>query len=229
MMMPTLFKRFQCNARLFKHLSFKLRDILLGPSVTSQNDIPRGVTTSSTNLDERHEQYRKIDLNRYVTPTNYSRFLCRFNIGNPSEVEAIQKYLLPETDTSPDYTVPSLDSPTEYRRALKTLDLQEYIPTEDDTEEIREELHELLRDTNTQIVNNPELLTWYSSVHSILKYELQHDKSCMTRSQYARENPEAVLNEVIFERCPLLRSVDRQYVEELPEDAQEERGYCVGV
>ena len=226
-MMPTFFKRFQYNAKLFKVLFLKikedtLRSMIGGTSVTPMGD----VTTPGT----KHEQHRKVDLNRYVTPTNYSKFLRRFNVGNPSELESIQRYLLPETDTSPDYTVPSLDSQTEYRRALKTLDLERYIPKEEDTEEIKKELHELLRDTHTQIVENPELLTWYSSVHSILKYELQHDKSCMTRSQYARENPEAVLNEVILERCPLLAegSVDRQYVELLPEDAQDERSsYCV--
>ncbi|SMN18833.1 similar to Saccharomyces cerevisiae YNL008C ASI3 Putative integral membrane E3 ubiquitin ligase [Maudiozyma saulgeensis] len=140
------------------------------------------------------------DLNRLITSHNYHKFLTRYAIaadGNQNiEQFDLHKYLLPDNDTSPDYSLP--DEIRDHNKALKAQDKTTFIPT--DTDGMKDELVQLFSDFNSNMMESTENLNWYNSMYSILKYELENDKERVTRSQYGASNDETILNEVVLER-----------------------------
>ncbi|KAG0668439.1 hypothetical protein C6P45_004664 [Maudiozyma exigua] len=159
---------------------------------------------TATKYPHKHQDWRvrKIkDLNRLVTSHNYTKFLTRYALKNDSnqhiEQFELHKFLLPEVDMSPDFELPD-DNDMDHNKFLKSQDKMAFIPT--NMKEIKEELSQLFSDFNSRMMESTENLNWYNSMYSILKYELENDKECLTRSQYGALNNETILNEVVLER-----------------------------
>ncbi|CCH59749.1 hypothetical protein TBLA_0B09320 [Henningerozyma blattae CBS 6284] len=125
------------------------------------------------------------DLNDLITENNYSSFLIRpFSENSKVEVDP-NLFLLPDNDTSEDYT---LIDKKEEEQQQEDDDEELLSQHEDDQLELQKEVVDLLIPTD----NDP---TWLSSILTYLNFS----KSRTTRTQFAQLYPNAVIQSVLLQ------------------------------
>ncbi|CCK68270.1 putative ubiquitin-protein ligase ASI3 KNAG_0A06080 [Huiozyma naganishii CBS 8797] len=171
--------RFGQLAVLSRRVLLAFRSNLLGRRTTSR----RGTAGAAAK-----------DFNILVTKRNYAKFLARIVSNGRCDNDthhAVNSYLLPDFDTSPDYTPgpPYKVYPEE----------EEYEMLEQDPDEIKEELATLCTPELSDL-STPSNLSWIISLWSMLTCQGDSDK-VMTRRQYAATHADDVLTEVVLQEA----------------------------
>ncbi|CCD25003.1 uncharacterized protein NDAI_0E01870 [Naumovozyma dairenensis CBS 421] len=143
---------------------------------------------------KRRTHSKHYDLNNLITDNNYAMFMTRVLKTDKLCVHDPDKYLLPDTDTSPDYNPPINDPRSEDEDGVDSAKEEEIL-----SESIEEEsrIFDLLVPVDDSF-EAPDL-NWYLSMWSIMKYTFQYDKR-LTRTSYWELANKTILNEIIHER-----------------------------
>ncbi|EDO17094.1 hypothetical protein Kpol_1025p13 [Vanderwaltozyma polyspora DSM 70294] len=162
------------------------------------------------------------DLNRYITCSNYAKFLSKSESVSDDIAELL---LLPEEDFSADYIPPEDEENWEILSHEKSENNQndlteseideedlELISDDDDDDEEDNDVEELEEETlKDQLINliipyptsrSKDEMSWVISMWNMLRYQLKNEKR-LTRSEYSNLNPGEVLTEVMAENSTL--------------------------
>lgn len=170
--LPSIVLRFQI-------VKNTLRELLIKIGIMNRKGSYRSLKNQISKADGRDNSK---DPNRYLTETNYMKFLLRPN-GNDGKDHKF--LLLPDKDNTRDYMPTS---------KLRKRDRYEYL---EDDNDVNQELMSILVPSEIKFENDN--ISWYMSMWGILQERIK-SQTILTRSQYVSINPQRILNEVILER-----------------------------
>lgn len=207
--LTTSLKRFSISFKLVKWFLFKI--------VQDLNNVKSVLFSSkNNNIGNRILQQHK-DYNKLVNSKNYAEFIWidkdSSNDNDSKDDVPENKYLLPDFDSSMDFKSIDFDEILKRDEEIENSMILEQFDQMDRKIELKESIEEL-NQLFSYDINDLKDLSWYMSMWSILKYQLTTDiqsqvesntgkkenfmNRILTRSQYAKANPNGIIKDTII-------------------------------